>query len=253
MIEFNIIAIETGTTFALLLLRITMIVMILPGVSARYISQRHRIIISFIFAYICLPSLVAQSAETNFVHLTTATTLFSEVLIGAMYGITFRSIIFSLQISGAIIAQSISIAQILGANVAHDAQSSISNILMVSGVTLLAISGFLEITIFTILDSYRIFPIGGTVDPHDVLLIILHSFKSTFQLSIQLSMPFLLLAAYYNLLLAVVNRSMPQLLVSFIGVPAVLAASLALFLGIAEPVLQEWRLTSLSYLQTFEP
>jgi len=59
---------------------------------------------------------------------------------------------------GAIIAQSISLSQILGANVSTSAGSSVSNILTLSGITLLMISGFLELVLYGASRSYTSFP-----------------------------------------------------------------------------------------------
>ena len=239
--------VEGGSTFILLLVRLTPMILILPGIGARYILQRHRIAFSFLIGYFCLPAIIVEPLQFEKAIQISGSILIFEFLIGTMYGITLRSLIFSLQIAGAVIAQSISLAQLLGANVAHDSQSSISNILTVCGVTLLVISGFLENFIFMVVDSYSKFPIGTEIFAQKALTTVQQIFSSCLELSMQLSMPFILLATYYNMLLAVVNRAMPQLLVSFIGVPAVLATSLALFLGLSEPILKEWRLASFNY------
>lgn len=249
MIGLEASIVENIPTLILLFVRVSMIILVLPGVGTRYISQRYRLIIAFVITFVCLPVVVSHTPSSVTANLFIGSAFFTEVIVGAMYGIVFRSIIFALQVAGAIIAQSMSLAQMLGANVTHDAQSSISNILTVGGIAFLSVTGFFESVISSIAESYDMFPIAMSVEPQDLLSNILHVFSNCFLLSVQLSMPFILMAVYYNVLLAVVNRAMPQLLVSFIGVPAVLAASLALFVGLAEPILREWRSTSFEYVR----
>ena len=58
----------------------------------------------------------------------------------------------------------------------------------------------------------------------------------TFALGFTLAAPFVVASLIYNVTLGVINRAMPQLLVSFIGAPAITAGGLIMML-IATPVL----------------
>ena len=49
-----------------------------------------------------------------------------------------------------------------------------------------------------------------------------------FKITLSLAFPFLLLNFIYNLLLGFVNRAMPQLLVSFVGMPAMIGIGMIL-------------------------
>ena len=252
MIRIDAVIVENMPTFILLFVRVSMMLLVLPGIGARYVSQRYRLIIAFLMTLVCLPTLISGTPSNIPTDPVVGTAFFTEAIVGIMYGLTFRAMIFVLQVSGAIIAQSMSLAQVLGASVTHDAQSSLSNVLTVGGIALLAVTGFFESVVFTIVNSYDVFPASQSIEAQKFLSILLHLFSNCFLLSMQLSMPFILLAVYYNVLLAVVNRAMPQLLVSFIGVPAVLVASLALFVGLAEPILREWRSTSFEFLRLLD-
>ena len=68
-----------------------------------------------------------------------------------------------------------------------------------------------------------------------------------FALAFSISAPFILSSLLYNITLGVINRAMPQLMVSFIGAPAITAGGLAL-LALASPlILEVW----LAYLSKF--
>jgi len=152
----------------------------LPGLSSSFVPIRYRLCISALLSLTLAPILMS-------------------------------SISISIQETGAIIAQSISLSQILGANVSTSAGSSVSNILTLSGITLLMISGFLELVLYGASRSYTSFPAMIAPD-----------------------------ASHLYKILAIVNRAMPQLLVSFIGVPAILLIAMPLMEFSFEPLLSQW-------------
>ncbi len=171
-----------------------------------------------------------------------------EIFFGTVIGFSIRFGLFTLQIAGTIIAQASSIAQILGGSVSNDAQSTISNILTISGVTLLMISGFLDTFVLFLVQSYDWFPLNSAIDGALILDIIVNLMVSSYALAFQLALPFLALSLFYNITLGAINRAMPQLLVSFVGAPAIIAASIALLLIAIEPILSEWRYVAFDLL-----
>jgi len=63
---------------------------------------------------------------------------------------------------------------------------------------------------------------------------------SLFRLCLSLALPFLILNFAYNLILGFLNRAMPQLLVSFVGLPGITLAGLFLLMFCAAAMLTGW-------------
>ena len=61
-----------------------------------------------------------------------------------------------------------------------------------------------------------------------------------FSLAFLLAAPFVIASFIYNLALGVINRAMPQLMVAFVGAPAITWGGLALLLVTAPVLLGVW-------------
>ena len=72
----------------------------------------------------------------------------------------------------------------------------------------------------------------------------------TFALAFSLALPFVVGALLYNLVLGVINRAMPQLMVTFVGAPLLTGGSLVL-LALATPLLLDtWQAALNAFLIT---
>ena len=220
--------------------RISMILLVLPGLDAGYFPARYRISTALVFSIAIFGSLSDELPYPDTSSEAFWGIFFSELVVGGILGICIRSIIFCLQILGAIIAQSVSLSQILGASISTDAQSTVSNVLVLSGLAIAMMSGLLEYLLIGLSSTYQMIPAGYPLAKLELLKIVGHTYRVTLEMALQLSTPFLLLAIYYNSILAVVNRAMPQLLVSFIGVPAILILALLLLTFGAGHIISIW-------------
>ncbi len=63
---------------------------------------------------------------------------------------------------------------------------------------------------------------------------------AAFALAFSLAAPFTIASFVYNLALGVINRAMPQLMVTFVGAPAITLGGLALLLVSAPILLGIW-------------
>jgi flagellar biosynthetic protein FliR len=221
--------------------RVGAVAFLLPGVGERYIPARYKLAIALILSGSVFTARIDISTLPSGSEVQYWIFMLQEASIGIVLGLTIRSAIFSLQICGSVIAQSSSIAQIFGGSVSNDAQSTISNILTISGITLLMSSGFLETVLEFIIFSYSLGGLQINGGREGILSFVLKLMSNAFNLAFQLSLPFLALSLLYNITLGAINRAMPQLLVSFVGAPAIIAASISLFVVSIQPLLGEWR------------
>ena len=100
---------------------------------------------------------------------------------------------------------------------------AIGSILMLAGVTLAVASGLHVKAAVAMARSYEILPMGLPVPASDVAAWGTARVAKAFALGFSLAAPFVIAAFAYNLALGAINRAMPQLMVAFIGAPAITA------------------------------
>jgi flagellar biosynthetic protein FliR len=91
-----------------------------------------------------------------------------------------------------------------------------------------------------IINSYALIPFAIGLDPKLVAEVGVAEVTRTFGLGFTLAAPFLIASLIYNVVLGVINRAMPQLMVSFVGAPALTAGGLFLFFLTAPLMLATW-------------
>lgn len=226
--------------FALILIRFGAVVFLLPGIASNYLPTYYKLGFAFVISSIIFPIISYNQLESQISENFSLGSILQEACLGVAIGITLRTAIFALQICGTIIAQSSSIAQIFGGSVSNDAQSTVSNILVISGIALLMITGYLDQVAVFMSSSYQQHPIHSDPSSIDILNTIVDTATAGYSLAFQLATPFLALSLFYNITLGAINRAMPQLLVSFVGAPGIIAASIGLLVITTKPLLDTW-------------
>ena len=209
--------------FILVFVRVGAIAALLPGFGEQAIPARVRLGVAFAFALVVWP-MVAPGLVTPDPARPFAAMLLVETSIGLMLGIAIRLMVMVLQLAGAIAAQSTALAQIFGAGVTPDPMPAIGNILMLAGVTLAVVSGLHVKAALAMARSYEILPMGLPVPAADVARWGTARVAQAFALGFSLAAPFVIMGFAYNVALGAINRAMPQLMVAFVGAPAITAA-----------------------------
>ncbi len=226
--------------FILVFTRIGAVVSLLPGIGEHFIPARVKLALTIGFSVIVWAMIAPGYASPA-----PARPLFAMLLIesgiGLMLGISIRLMVLGLQLAGSIAAQSTSLAQIFGAGAAPDPMPAIGSILMLAGVTLAVASGLHVKAAVAMARSYEILPMGLPVPASDVAAWGTARVARAFALGFSLAAPFVIAAFAYNLALGAINRAMPQLMVSFIGAPAITAASLLILLLAIPVMLHFWQ------------
>lgn len=163
----------------------------------------------------------------------------TEALAGLVLGLALRLTVHALQIAGSIAAQATSLAQIMG-GAAPDPQPALGAIWMLAGTALAVMAGLHLHLAETLLRSYAIWPIGRLPGAHDLGGWGVARVAASFGLALSLAAPFLIASLLYNLALGVINRAMPQLMVAFVGAPAITWGGLALLLVTTPLLLPIW-------------
>lgn len=210
----------------LVFLRVGAAMALLPAFGEASVPMRVRLALAGALMLLVAPIVGPMMPALNGTGLPLRLAL-GEVVSGLLVGLGFRLFVHALQTAGAIVAQSISLAQIFG-GAASDPQPAVGHLLTIGGIAL-AVSLGLHVTIteFLVL-SYDILPPGGPIAADDAADWGLGQVSRAFALAFSISAPFLVASLAYNLALGAINRAMPQLMVAFVGAPALTLGGLAL-------------------------
>jgi flagellar biosynthetic protein FliR len=144
-----------------------------------------------------------------------------------------------LQMAGTMAAQATSLSQAFG-GAGVDPQPAIAQILVMAGFAALVAAGFPERLATLLVMSYELFPAGNWPDPSALATWGTARVAQAFGLAFALAAPFVIGAGLYNLALGAINRAMPQLMVAFVGAPALTFGGLALLLITAPLMIALW-------------
>lgn len=219
--------------FAVVFLRVGALVSVLPAFGERSVPARVRLAGALAFTAIVAPSIAPVPMPMGPVRFSALALV--ETTIGLALGFGLRVFVLALQTAGSIAAQSTSLSQILGAANA-DPAPAIGHLLIVGGLAVAAMSGLhVRAAEFLIL-SYDLFPTGLRPEARTLTAWGTGRVAAAFGLAFLLAAPFVVASFVYNLALGVINRAMPQLMVAFVGAPAITWGGIVL-LFVTSPIL----------------
>lgn len=227
-------------TFFLVFLRLGAMIATLPAFGEQTLPARLKVGIAAAFCLIVHPVVAAEIPAMPATLVGQAGLGGTEVLIGLIFGLLLRFFIFALQIAGVIAAQSTSLSQIFGGTAGVDPLPAIGHVLVVAGLALAALMGLHVAFAAYMIQSYALVPAGGMLAPGPVAQIGTGAVSQTFSLAFRLAAPFVIASLLYNVILGVINKAMPQLMVSFVGAPAITAGSLIILWLAAPTMLALW-------------
>ncbi len=209
-----------AAAFLLVFARIGTMVMFLPGLGELSVPVRVRLTIALLLTAILLP-IHREAYQLDFGAAGPVVgTLFQELLVGAVLGLTARITISALQVAGSVIAQQLGLGFVTAVDPTQGQQGVIiGNFLSVLGITLVFVTDLHHLVIAALNDSYRLFRPGEVPLLGDIAALLTQTVAGAFRVGVQLSAPFLVFGLLFNLGLGVLSRLMPQMQVFFVGLP----------------------------------
>jgi flagellar biosynthetic protein FliR len=223
----------------LVFLRVGAVMTLLPAFGEQNVPLRVRLALAFAFTMIVAPAVGAALGEVLSSGASFGLIAGGEVAAGLAMGIAFRLVVIALQMAGTIAANVTSLSQVFG-GAGVDPQPAISNILLISGLALAVMLGLHIRVAEALIGSYLVLPAGRLPEPADLAEWGVGQVASAFSLAFVLAAPFTIGALLYNLALGAINRAMPQLMVAFVGAPAITWGTLVLFALSAPVMLTLW-------------
>jgi flagellar biosynthetic protein FliR len=222
--------------FGLVFLRVGAMVALFPALGEQVVPQRIKLA-----AAVSLTAIVAPLAGTpEALPQGLVLPLVAEAGTGLILGFGLRLMILGLQSAGTIAAQSVSLAQMF-AGTGPEPQPIVANLLVLAALALFVATGGLARAADLLAQSYQIVPPGQLSLAQGFTEWGLSRISSVFALAFTLAAPFVLAALLYNLALGAINRAMPQLMVSFVGAPALTLGGLALLALCTPFLLAAWQ------------
>lgn len=216
----------------LVFLRVGAAMALLPAFGEQSVPQRIRLVATLAFTAIVAPAVVDRMPPA--VGFAAAG---AEVAAGLIIGVGLRLLVVALQVAGTVAAQSASLSQLFG-GAGPEPQPAMANLFVVAGLAL-AVSLGLHVRVAELFVlSYDILPPGLMPAAVDSAAWGLARIGHAFALGFTLAAPFVIAGTVYNIALGVINKAMPQLMVSFVGAPALTLGGLGL-LALAAPLLLE--------------
>lgn len=213
----------------LVFLRVGAVMALLPAFGEQVVPQRVRLVLTLAFTAVVLPLMADRLPTDGFV-----VPLFAEVVAGLALGIGLRLFVMALQIAGTIAAQAASLSQLFG-GAGPEPQPAIANLLVLAGLALAVATGLHLRAVEAMILSYDFLPPGRLPGAADLADWGLRQVVRAFSLGFTLAAPFVIASLIYNVALGVINRAMPQLMVAFVGAPALTFGGL-LLLAVTTPM-----------------
>ncbi len=218
-------------------LRVSAFVALLPAFGERSIPARVKLGAALAFTLIIATAVQGTSVASDLATLLGL--VGTEVVIGLAMGIAVRLFVLALQTAGSIAAQSTSLSQILG-GAAAEPVPAMGYLLMIAGIALACLMGIHVRAAEFLIRTYNMLPVGTQLGAATLAEWGVGQISQAFSLAFSLAVPFVIASLVYNLALGVINRAMPQLMVAFVGAPAITLAGLFLLFAGAPLILSVW-------------
>lgn len=230
------LSLDLVRTALLVFARVGAAIALVPGLGEATIPARVRLALALAYATVVTPCVMPQAGQDGPVTLP----LLAETAAGLVLGFGFRMLVAALQMAASIAAQSTSLAQ-MTAGVGPEPQPAIGQLWTAAGLALAMMAGLHVRLAVAMIASYGFWPMGGVPDLAQVAQLGLGQISRGFSLALSLAMPFVIGGFLYNLSIAIINRAMPQLMVSMIGAPALAWLGLLLLLLVTPVLLPLWQ------------
>jgi len=219
--------------------RVGAMMALVPAFGEQVVPVRVRLGLTLAFTAITAPSLapIMPAAPTSPGPLLAL--IAAEAIAGLALGIGLRLFTIALQTAGTIAAQATSLSQFFG-GAGVDPQPAMSQILVMAGLALAVTAGLHVSLAELIVLSYEFFPPARFPDAASLGEWGLSQTSRAFTLAFTLALPFVILSLLFYVALGAINKAMPQLMVAFVGAPAITWAGLAILLLTAPMMLPIW-------------
>lgn len=216
-------------------------VMVLPGFSSGRMAPQIRLLLSAALSMAILPllwnTIYPEVSKSNVTYIGL---IFTETVIGLMYGMMARLYTLGLQFAGSVISMLIGFNAPGGMDVIEESnETSLTSMISFCGLMMLFVLDFHHYVLQALVESYSVIPFGGHVDVRASLISVADTLATTTFIMLRLVSPFLLYGLMFQISIGFINKLAPQIPIYFISTPYLLMGGLfMLYLSIAAMISQ---------------
>lgn len=242
MTDADLIAALPSLTFALALVlcRVSMVVMLMPGLGEIEAPAMVRAGLSLGLAVLLLPS-VATRVPSLPDGMAGPQMVAAELLTGLALGWLARLPALALGMAGAIISTLIGLANVLQPDPALGGQSTaLARLFGIAAPVLILATGLYTLPLSALAGSYNLIGPGGVLPAGDAAEFIVKVAGGALGLALQLSAPFVVAGIVFQFAVGLVARVAPQLQAFSIAAPGQLLGGMVLLGLLASRLLSTW-------------
>ena len=206
--------------FALVLSRVAGIFSAIPVFGGRTIPLHVKVVMIMMITLVCFPALSITAPAIPTDVFTLALLVLREVMVGVTLGFITRIIFSAVEFSGQIIGMQMGFTISSIIDPSQGTQTQIMSVMQ----TLLATLMFLSMNIHhlfirTIVDSFRIIPLGGWHLNPEIISFIVKGTSDIFILGLRLAAPVMVALLLTSVTLGIMARAFPQMNIFMVSMP----------------------------------
>jgi flagellar biosynthetic protein FliR len=211
---------DQAIAVALIFSRIIAFFMAFPLISSPIIPHNVKVLLVVSFAYFTMLNFNIKLEIKEYDLLIFLTLILKEVFIGFSLGIIVNIFIGAFSYAAEIISYLMGLTVLNMFNPAFGQTSVLSGYFLLLFYLLFFISGAYQIFIGALFKSFEVIPLSSFNINNGVFEFIIKKSSDIFLLSFQMAFPFILVLLVFNIVLALINRLIPQINVFMVGLPA---------------------------------
>jgi len=243
MTSFDLNKFLSGHAFGFVMVfsRLGSTFMLMPGIGEAFVSPKIRLMLAFTFSFFMLEPLLGRlpappESISSLMHM-----VGYEILIGLFFGTLLRVVMSVLETTGMVIGlqSGLSNAQVL--NPALSSQSPLpSAFLGMIAIVMVFVTGLDHLLFKSLIALYDAFPPNGEIMPGDMAEAMIQSVSKSFQLGIELAMPFFVIGLLMYIALGILQKLMPQVQLFLVMLPVQIWGGLTLMAVTTAGIIEFW-------------
>ena len=228
--------------FVLVLARVGMAVMLLPGLGEAEIPPTIRAGLVLALVLLLLPGLAPALPRQPDAVAVLASMLATELLAGLGLGWLARLVVLALPMAGQIVSYMLGLANVLQPDPVLGSQATaLERLFAMAATVLVLVSGLYALPLMALAGSYRVIQPGGPVPVGDGAEAVTSAVAEAFALAMQLAAPFVTAGILWQVALGLLARLVPRLQVYFVAMPGQLLGGFVLLGLLATMLLGTWQ------------
>jgi flagellar biosynthetic protein FliR len=211
---------DQAITVALIFSRIIAFFIAFPLISSPIIPHNVKVLLVVSFAYFTMLNFNIKLEIKEYDLLIFLALILKEVFIGFSLGIIVNIFIGAFSYAAEIVSYLMGLTVLNMFNPAFGQTSVLSGYFLLLFYLLFFISGAYQIFIGALFKSFEVIPLSSFNINNGVFEFIIKKSSDIFLLSFQMAFPFILVLLVFNIVLALINRLIPQINVFMVGLPA---------------------------------